>query len=200
MRKFSSLLSVSLLCFAAACSPRDFLTRRLAADLIGSSDAFKEPQQFWLRTGVISNKTYFSPEYLVLQRHGWITGSNASCSQDINPPPCWEVALTPNGVNVFRDLIPSDAMTSQYFNVQAARRELLEVSGISKSDERAEIDFRWKWVPLNAVGSALYNEGVEYVSTVGFRHYDDGWRLIEGATPKVQQGMDDALRNAEPAQ
>jgi hypothetical protein len=200
MRKLSPLLLVSLICFSAACSPRDYLTRRLAADLIGGSDAFKEPQQFWLRTGVVSNKTYLSPEYLVLQRHGWITGSNATCPQDINPSPCWEVALTPNGVNVFRDLIPNDAMTSQYFNVQAARRELLEVSGINKSEEHAEVDFRWKWVPLNAVGSALYNEGVEYTSTVGFRHYDDGWRLIEGATPKLQQGMDDALRNAEPAQ
>jgi hypothetical protein len=200
MRKLRTLLPVSLLCLAAACSPRDFLTRRLAADLIGGSDAFKEPQQFWLRTGVVSNKTYLAPEYLVLQRHGWITGSNTACGQDVNPPPCWDVSLTPNGVNVFRDLIPSESMTSQYFSVQAARRELLEVSGISKSADHAEVDFRWKWVPLNAVGSALYNEGVEYTSTVGFRHYDDGWRLIEGPTPKVQQGMDDALRTAEPAQ
>jgi hypothetical protein len=200
MRILRALSLVWLLCFAAACSPRDFLTRRLAADLIGASDAFKEPQQFWLRTGVVSNKDYLSPEYLVLQRHGWITGSNASCPQDVSPSPCWDVALTPNGVNVFRDLIPNDATTSQYFNVQAARRELLEVSGISKSEDHAEVEFRWKWVPLNAVGAALYNEGVEYNSTVGFRHYDDGWRLIEGPTPKVQQGMDDALRSAQPAQ
>jgi hypothetical protein len=191
---------VSLLCLATACSPRDFLTRRLASDLIAGSEAFKEPQQFWLRTGIISNKTYLSPEYLVLQRHGWVTGSNAACPQDVNPPPCWDLALTPNGVIVFRDLIPSDAMTSQYFSIQAARRELLDVTGINKRDDDADVDFRWKWVPLNAVGSALYNEGVEYNSTVGFRHYDDGWRLIEGATPKLQQGMDDALRSAEPAQ
>jgi hypothetical protein len=200
MRNRKTLLLVSVCCFAVACSPRDFLTRRLAGDLIAGSDTFKSPQQFWLRTGVVSNKDYLSPEYLVLQRHGWISGSGVSCPAEVSPPPCWDVALTPNGVNIFRDLISSDAANSQYFNVAAARRELLEVTGISKSDELAEVDFRWKWVPLNAVGAALYNEGVEYVSTVGFRHFDDGWRLAEGSTAKSNQGMDDALKNAEPAQ
>jgi len=200
MRKLRIFALMLFIASAAACSPREFLTRRLATDLIAGSDSFKSPQQFWLRTGVISNKDYLSPEYLVLQRHGWITGSNAACPPDINPSPCWDVALTPNGVNVFRDLIPADQTVSQYFSVTAARRELLEVTGIAKSDNQAEVDFRWKWVPLNAVGSALYNEGVEYDSTVAFRYYDDGWRLMEGSVPKADQGMDDALKNAEPAQ
>lgn len=200
MRKFGILALMLSLGFTAACSPRDFLTRRLAADLIAGSDAFKSPQQFWLRTGVISNKDYLSPEYMVLQRHGWITGSGAACPPDIGPSPCWDVALTPNGVNVFRDLIPADATVSQYFNVTAARRELLDITGIAKDESKAEVDFRWKWVPLNAVGSALYNEGVEYNSAVSFRHFDDGWRLTEGNASKADQGMDDALKNAEPAQ
>lgn len=189
-----------LICVTAACRPQDFLTRRLAADLIAGSEAFKDPQQFWLRTGVMSNKDYLSPDYLVLERHGWISGSNATCPADIIPPPCWDVALTPNGVNMFRDLIPPDAATSQYFSVQAARRELLAVTGISRSDQLAEVDFRWKWIPLNAVGAALYNENVEYASTVGFRQYDDGWRMIDNSAAKSYQGLDDALKSAQPAQ
>ena len=80
------LLLVCLVCLAA-CSPRDFLTRRLAADLIAGSDAFKDPQQFWLRTGVMSNKDYLSPDYFVLERHGWISGTNTGCPADISPPP-----------------------------------------------------------------------------------------------------------------
>ncbi len=187
-------------CFMISCSPRDFLTRRLAADLVAGSDAFKSPQQFWLHTGVISNKDFLAPEYMVLQRHGWITGSNANCPPDINPSPCWDVALTPAGVNVFHDLISGDPTQSQYFSVTVARRELLDVTGIAKNGNQAEVDFRWKWVPLNAVGSALYNESVEYNSTVGFRHYDDGWRLIEGTTQRAYQGMDDSLKSAQPAQ
>ena len=189
-----------LVCVAAACSPRDFLTRRLAADLIAGSDAFKEPQQFWIRTGVMSNQDYLSPEYLVLEHHGWISGSNAACPANISPPPCWDVVLTPSGVDMLRDLVPANAAASQYFSVQAARRELLAITGISRSDPLAEVDFRWKWIPLNAVGAALYNENVEYNSTVGFRQYDDGWRLIENKTENSYQGMDDALKAARPAQ
>jgi hypothetical protein len=200
MQKPKILLLISFLLFAAACSPRDYLRRRLAADLISASDAFKTPQQFWLRTGVVSNRDYLSPEYLVLERRGWISASSAPCPPNIAPPPCWAVALTPNGVNMFRDLVPPDAAASQYFGVDVARRQLLDVTGISKHDNEAEVDFRWKWIPLNAVGTALYNEAVEYNSAVAFRNYDDGWRLMESSPAKSSQGMDDALKNAQPAQ
>ncbi len=60
-----TLLLAALLCLGPACSPRDFLTRRLAADLISASDAFKAPQMFWLRTGIVSNKDFSSPDSMV---------------------------------------------------------------------------------------------------------------------------------------
>ena len=200
MRKSRLFLVLSFYCFSAACSPRDFLTRRLAADLIAGSETFKTAQQFWLRTGIVSNKDYLSPEYLVLQRHGWITGANVPCAPNVAPPPCRDVALTPIGVETFRDLIPSNATATQYFSVPVARRQLLAVTGISKNGNIADVDFQWQWVPLNEVGAALHAAGVQYNSIVGFRHYDDGWRLIEGGAPKTIQGLDDALKNAEPAQ
>jgi hypothetical protein len=198
MRKlqiFVVLLSVGL---APACSPRDFLTRRLASDLIISSDAFRATQRFWLRTGTISNKDYLSPQYIVLQRHGWINSSNVACPAEITPPPCWDVALTPLGVETFRSLMPENAAESNYFSVPAARRQLLSVTGISKEDLLAEVDFVWKWAPLNEVGIAFYGDGVQYTSTVGFRRYDDGWRVIE-SQPKRYPGIDESLKNAAPA-
>jgi hypothetical protein len=199
MGKLRITLAVGLLFIAAACSPRDFLTRRLASDLVASSETFKSTQQFWLRTGVISNKDYISPEYLVLQRRGWITGAPNPCPADVAPPPCWQVALTPIGVETFHDLIPNGAADSQNFGVAVARRQLMGITGISKSGSAADVDFLWKWIPLNEVGAALYAGGVQYKSTVGFRQYDDGWRIIEGSAPKSNQGLDDALKNAEPA-
>ena len=199
MSKPGFALIVVCLCCATACSPRDFLTRRLAADLIARSNSFRAPQQFWVRTGIISNKDYLSPEYMVMQRRGWITGANVPCTPTVTPAPCWDVALTPMGVDTFRDLIPGNS-PSQYFSVPVARRELVAVSGISKSDNLADVDFKWKWVPLNEVGAALYNPDVQYGSTVGFRKYDDGWRVIEGSIPKSNQDMDDAVKNVEPAQ
>jgi hypothetical protein len=200
MRKRRISLILASLCFAVACSPRDFLTRRLAADLIAGSDTFKVAQQFGLRTGIVSNQQYLSPEYLVLQRHGWITGSNSACGPTVGAPPCWDVTLTPLGIETIRGLIPNSAKASNYFSVPVARRQLLAVTGISKSDDVADVDFQWKWMPLNEIGAALYAGGVKYNSTVGLRRYDDGWRLLEGKISKGGQGLEDALNNAEAAQ
>lgn len=215
MRKLRIPLIVACLCFMVACSPRDFLTRRLAATLIAGSDTFKTTQQFWLRTGVISNKDYSSPEYLVLQRRGWITGANVPCPNDTavprpapgalrtpagSAPQCWDVALTPLGIETFRDLIPNNAAPSRYFSVPAARRDLAAITGISKEGNFADVDFSWKWVPLNEVGAALYDGGVRYNSTVAFRHYDDGWRVAEGSAARTNQDLEDALKSAVPAQ
>src|SRR5215831_17991705 len=122
MPKLRICLSLICLCSTLGCSPRDFLTRRLAAALIAGSDTFKAPQQFWLRTGVVTTKDYSSPEYLVLQHHGWITGVNVPCTtapgtRVTGSPACWDVALTPLGVDAFRDLLPGNAPPSQYFGV-----------------------------------------------------------------------------------
>jgi hypothetical protein len=184
-----------LLC---ACSPRNFITRRLAADLIVSSDAFRAPQLFWLRTGVVSNKDYLSPDYLVLQHRGWISGSKTSCPAGLAPWPCWDVVLTPMGVDTFQALIPEDERGKQYFSVPAARRELVAITGIIKQGKLADVEFNWKWVPLNEVGAAFYSADLPYKSTTSFRDYDDGWRLVASPVHSGQT-LDDALKNAEPA-
>ncbi|MGA8500079.1 MAG: hypothetical protein WB683_00890, partial [Candidatus Sulfotelmatobacter sp.] len=72
-------LVIAFAILLTSCSPRDFLTRRLAADLIANSDTFRIQQQFQLRLGVVANKDYLSPDYLALQHHGWISATNVPC-------------------------------------------------------------------------------------------------------------------------
>jgi|SRR5215470_1591552 len=198
MRKQKTAILVFFCVFTIACSPRDFLTRRLAADLIGASEAFKTPQQFLLRTGVVSNKDYLSPDYLVIQRRGWITAVNVPCTANISPAPCWDVSLTPIGVETFHDLIPPEAAARQYLPVNTAHRQLVAITGISKNGNLADVDFIWKWVPMNEVGAAL-SAAESFRSTVGFKHYDDGWRLMENTETKSSQGLEDALKDAVPS-
>ena len=199
MRK-KSILSLIATLFLVSCSPRDFLTRRLAADLISTSDPFKTPQQFMLQTGVVSNKEYVSPEYLVLQRRGWISASTAPCSPGLAPPPCWDILLTPAGVDTIRTLIPAEETTKASLSIPVARRELVGVTGLSKQGDLADVDFAWRWFPLNEVGAALYSGNLRYNSTVGFRDYDDGWRIVISlSAPRPGQTLDEALKNAEPA-
>lgn len=196
MRNFCLILAA--VCFFSACSPRDFLTRRLAGTLIASSDTFTAPQQFLLRIGRVSNKEYFSPQYLVLQHRGWIVGANTACPAEVAPPPCWEVALTPLGVETFRDLIHGSEAGKEYFTISTARRELVEVTGISKEGNTADVEFTWHWKPLNEVGSALNTGDLPYRSVVSMKHFDDGWRLVEASPTHSTQSLDDALKNAQP--
>ena len=117
------------------------------------------------------------------------------------PSPCWDVLLTPSGVETVRALVPAEEADKTSFFIPVARRELVGVTGISKQGNQADVDFTWKWVPLNEVGAALYSGDMRYNSTVGFRDYDDGWRIVIGVSaPHPDQTLDDALKNAEPAQ
>ena len=196
-----TLLLAILLCLGLGCSPRDFLTRRLAADLISASDAFKSPQLFWLRTGIVSNQDFSSPDFMLLQRRGWIIGTEQKCPAGVDPAPCWDVLLTPLGVDTIRPLItsalPDNGHDSGAMAIQVVRRELVNIAGISKAGNFADVEFTWRWVSLNQVGAALYDSGVHYRSTVGFRGYDDGWRVVDQKIPS-NQTLDDALRNAQP--
>jgi hypothetical protein len=200
MRTTNSPLLAAWLClllFSLSCSPRDFLSRRLAADLIAASDPFRTPQLFWLKTGLVSNKEFSSPDTMVLQRRGWIIGTEQKCPPELDPPPCWDVVLSPLGVDTIRPLISKALPDNGPIGIQVARRELLAVSGISKAGNFADVEFTWRWVSINQVGAALYDGGVHYRSTVGFRGYDDGWRIVEQSVPN-NQPLDEALRNAQP--
>jgi len=199
MPKISILCLVGLL-LLVSCSPRDFLTRRLARALISASDAFRTPQQFVLQTGLVSNNVYLAPEYLVLQHHGWISATNSPCRAGLSPPPCWDILLTPSGVDSVRALVSPEEISKPAFAIPVARRDLVEITGVSKQGNVADVDFTWKWVPLNEIGAALYSSELRYESTVKFRDYDDGWRIvIAPSAPHSGETLDDGLKNAEPA-
>src|ERR1022692_4255476 len=133
MRATKTLLLAVLLGLGLGCSPRDFLKRRLAGDLISASDAFKAPQLFDLRTGIVSNKDFSSPDSMVLQRRGWIIGvEQKKCPEGINPPPCWDVLLTPLGVDTIRPLLSNALPDNGPIEIPVARREFVSIAGISK--------------------------------------------------------------------
>ena len=200
MRKpLITALAIAYALLFSSCSPRDFLTRRLAADLIATSETFRSQQQFQLRIGVIANKNYLSPDYLALQHHGWISATISPCPPALAPAPCWDVMLTPSGVDTFQSLLAPGDADKQSFSIPAAHRELIAITGIAKQGNVADVEFTWRWIPLNEVGAVFYSRDAHYGSTVGFRCYDDGWRLLESSSHSGQP-LDEALKNAEPAQ
>jgi hypothetical protein len=75
----------------------------------------------------------------------------------------------------------------------------VSIVGISKTGNVADVEFTWHWISSNQVGAALYDSGVQYWSKVGFRSYDDGWRVVEEAIPS-NLPLDQSLRNAQPVE
>ena len=80
----------------------------------------------------------------------------------------------------------------------ATPAELVAITGIAKQSNVADVEFTWRWTPLNEVGAVLYPSSIHYQSTAFFRNYDDGWRLVQG-TPHLGQPLDEGLKKAEPA-
>ena len=107
--------------------------------------------------------------------------------------------LTPSGVDTLQSLIAPGNAEKQSFSIPAARRELVAITGIAKQHNVANVEFTWRWVPLNEVGAALYPTGVRYRSTAILRTYDDGWRIVQTAS-RPGQPLDEALKDAQPAQ
>jgi hypothetical protein len=195
--RFQTFLLLTCTLLLISCSPRDFLSRRLATDLIATSPEFNKQQQLIVKTGVVSNKEYVSPEFVVLQHHGWVTANSAKCPAGVEPAPCWDVSFTPAGVDTIRLLVRDDEATKPAITIPAARREVIGVTGIGKQGNSADVEFTWKWVPVNEIGAAFYAEDQHYRSVVGFRQFDDGWRVVQSGT-RSGQSIDDALNNAEP--
>jgi hypothetical protein len=102
-------------------------------------------------------------------------------------------------VDTFQSLIPHGTAEKQLFSIPAAHRELVAVTGIAKQGNAADVEFTWRWTPLNEVGAALYPSTAHYRSTARFREYDDGWRVVQGGSHPVLP-LDEALKNSEPAQ
>jgi hypothetical protein len=101
-------------------------------------------------------------------------------------------------VDVFRSLIPAQDSSKQFFNIPTARRQIVEITGISKEGNVADVQFVWRWEPINEVGAALYDGGAKYTASVRFLHFDDGWRVLEGGAVRSNQNLNDALKNSEP--
>src|SRR5579872_6304822 len=117
--------ALALLCALSltACSPRDYLTRRLATDLIATSETFNTPQQLILHTGVMSNKDYASPEYVILLHKAWISATTITCPKDLTPAPCWDVLLTASGVDTVHAVAPAPE-DDKTFTIPVAKRQL----------------------------------------------------------------------------
>ena len=190
----SSLLLVGI---TVACSPRDFLTRRLATDLIAGSDSFKTHPAILAANGRdLQQRLHFArirdlaPARLDHGQRRCLSSRNC-CSAVLGHGDHSAGSGRPARLG-FRD-------RSQFSIHQRASGTERTAGGHGHSQGRkswADVDFLWRWAAVNEVGAALYARNYRVQLHVGFVHYDDGWRVIEGGGLKGSQSLSEALKNA----
>ena len=197
--------SFGLFCFAllllASCSPRDYLTRRLAADLylrlrpFQNAAAVHSANRRHFQQGLHRPTRISGPATSRLE----ISATTVACPAGLTPSPCWDIMLTPsgrrNGPSAGPRLKKPSARRSP-FPSPKERRSSASPASASRATI-TNVEFTWKWNALNEIGAALYSSDLQYKSTVGFREYDDGWRIvIAQSIPRPAQTLDDALKGA----
>lgn len=151
---------------SAACTD-GALTSEAAARVIRDLEPFRRQAHFRIQTDVALQSVFRcltqaeverTPLTQFLVERGWVrfemrdaavgVGVNASCPA---------MALTPTGKAASAQWMraPSASGAGTTWSVPVARRELLDVTGLSsRPDGSVQVEFDWRWTP-NEIGAAL---------------------------------------------
>ena len=200
------------LCAPLACASSNRLDRNKAAEMIRRSPQFTQPYTIIIQHA--SNKRYLEPispdetraqgearavenffdstPYRAVLRELGLIDVKAKFTGVESGRGVFELTinLTDKGQQLWRDLnLPVDTAT-----LPLARRELIQVTGITGGDERsrhATVEFDWKWIPTLA-GRAMMKGTQEYESLpdrIKNQFNKDGLSVFNiGAHPPLELG------------
>jgi len=217
-----ALLAGLLFLIAQGCAGTDELTRDRAAEMIGGSKAFSAPislplkkETGWNLRPLSDNEseaeaqaraaeTYYQayPQMDALRRLGLMSVRATARERPGENYGVWSFDVEPFLTEKGKELAAGGLGDQGTQSVFLARRELVEVMGITKaSDRRAQAEYTWNEVPT-AAGRAFVFGSPEYESLPNtlrqalgernqtkdfdkvrrgravFQLYDDGWRLL----------------------
>lgn len=221
-RPYLTLLTGLLILIGPGCAGTGELTRTQAAELIGGSQAFSVPVSLPLKTEMGWNlrplsadepeagaqaraaETYYQSHHQMdaLRRLG-LMDVRATVRERLGENyGVWSFNVEPFLMEKGKELVAGGREDHGTVSVLLARRELVEVTGITKAGDRtAQAEYTWKEVPT-AAGRAFSPTTPEHESLPAalrqalirrkqikdfdkirrgravFQRYDDGWRLL----------------------
>lgn len=178
---YRSILLACICILIASCGSGS-LSRSGAARLISDDQKFSEVLKAEFRYGQVYAQGMSDTEsyqlYSVLKSLGYIEES-----QDRNPL-INNVNLTEKGKRESANWEKGNNLWGNYYKIPLAKREVVEVTGISepKSGENfAQATFTWRLQPVGEIGKALDNgkeSEQKFDGTATFQKFDDGWRVV----------------------
>jgi hypothetical protein len=156
--------AVLLLAACVGCS--NTLNRGFAGEQIKTNTYLEEPPELWVDVGRIG----LSCEPLPPANNIELTIAKMAGIVTVKPDGknFWQVSLTDKGRALPEakklESDPPDTKggcSSQQLTIPLATREFVDVTGITGSENEAQVDFRYKWKPTE-LGSALNENGAIY--------------------------------------
>lgn len=216
-----TLLAGLLLLIAQGCAGTGELTRTRAAELIGSSQAFSAPVSLPLKKETGWNlrplsedepeaeaqaraaENYYQayPQMDALRRLGLMDVRATVRERPGENHGVWAFDVEPFLTEQGKELASGGREDQNAPSVILARRELIEVTGITRDGQTSQAEYTWKEVPT-AAGRAFVPDSPEHESLppplrqtlrgrnqtkefdkvrrgrAVFQLYDDGWRLL----------------------
>jgi hypothetical protein len=181
---FLFLLYLFIILALTGCTNAKELNRVRAADIIQSSGSFQESRKLPIATGGFCGSLEKFQQndnknaYIVLKSLGLVELTN-----DGDWPECGgrtKVSFSDKGRVESKSwtLVESHPGTNDYWDIDIADREIVEITGITQGKEgEAKVEFTWKWVPANEIGKRLLIVNNVFRTAIQFQLYDDGWRV-----------------------
>jgi hypothetical protein len=166
------------------------LNRSKAAGLISEYPKFSEVLTGDVRLGEVYVMGVLGDDqriYEALKAAGYLQVANQA------NPLMHSANLTEKGKKAAAEWETGSGLAGKFYKVPYAKREIVEVTGISEPKEggnTAQAKFTWRLVPLNDIGKAMSLDTKNVEGDAVLQKFDDGWRVVNIFGP----GLEPAVR------
>ncbi len=173
---------------AMACSGN--ISRSGAAELISEYPKFSEVLTGDVRLGEVYVMGVLGDDtriYEAMRKAGYLEVAGQA------NPLMHSANLTEKGKKAAAEWETGSGLAGKYYKVPYAKRELVEVTGLTEPKEGSNVvqaKFTWRLAPVNEIGKAMLLDTKTIDGDAVLQKFDDGWRVVNITGP----GLEPAIR------
>lgn len=166
------------------------LSRSRAAGLISEFPKFSEVLTGDVRLGEVYVMGVLGDDqriYEALKAAGYLQVANQA------NPLMHSANLTEKGKKAAAEWETGSGLAGKFYKVPYAKRELVEVTGLTEPKEGSNVvqaKFTWRLAPVGDIGKAMSLDTKTIEADAVLQKFDDGWRVVNIAGP----GLEPAVR------
>ncbi|MGB7208649.1 MAG: hypothetical protein WBD27_08315 [Pyrinomonadaceae bacterium] len=100
--------------------------------------------------------------------------------------------LTEKGKKAAAEWETGSGLAGKFYKVPYAKRELVEVTGLTEPKEGSNVvqaKFTWRLTPVNDIGKAMSLDTKTIEGDAVLQKFDDGWRVVNITGPDLEPAI-----------